>query len=80
MKNILPLLVSSAFVIVFSVAIAADGDFEKADADTDGKLTFEEGRAVHSDWTEEAFNELDEDEDGTLSKEEHDAAMAAKSD
>lgn len=75
MKNYLAILAAAGFVFASSAAIAATGDFEKADANADGELTLEEGMTVHSDWTEDAFQALDTDANGTLSKQEYDAKM-----
>ncbi len=78
MKKLLTALAVASLASVSSLAYAAEGDFAKADADANGELTFEEGVAVHSDWTQEAFNELDTDGNGSLSQAEYDAAMMKK--
>jgi len=74
MKNYLAVLSTAGFLFASTAAIAATGDFEKADANADGELTLEEGMVVHSDWTEDAFKALDTDANGTVSKQEYDAA------
>lgn len=50
--------------------------FKKADANADGKLTFEELKAVKADATEEKFKKMDANADGSVSLEEFTAAKA----
>lgn len=59
-----------------TAAFAAEGDFEKLDADADGQVTLQEAQAMHADWTAEAFQSLDADSNGALSKEEYEAATS----
>ena len=51
-------------------ALAADGDFMKADADTDGALSYQEVLAVMPGVTAEQFKAADADGNGTLSQAE----------
>lgn len=47
MKNYLAMMSAAGFLLAFSTASAAAGDFGKADADSTGELTLEEGMVVH---------------------------------
>jgi Ca2+-binding EF-hand superfamily protein len=51
---------------------------QKADADKDGKLTFEEIAAVAPDFTRERFDALDRNGDGVLSPADRDASAGAR--
>jgi hypothetical protein len=66
-----------ATLMVSSAAIAATGDFNKIDANADGKITIEEGMKMHPDWTAEAFKSLDADADGSLNELEYETALTA---
>ena len=65
-------LCAIAFAGLFasSAALAAEGDFAKADSDTDGALTMQEAQAAMPDITAEQFNAADADGSGSLSAEE----------
>jgi PRC-barrel domain len=54
-----------------SLAFAANADFTKMDANVDGKLSFDEIKMMHPDWTMEAFKLFDTDGDTALNEEEH---------
>ena len=65
------------FVIIsFSGPLAAADEqkghvcFRKIDANRDGKVTFEEFKAVFGD-NREKFNQIDQDQDGKLSHDEY---------
>lgn len=75
MKRSLIALISGGMLALSSAAMAAEGDFDAVDADSDGQLTIQEVMAVDSGWTEAAFNEVDADGNGTISKTEYEAAM-----
>lgn len=47
------------------------------DADGDGNVTFEEAQASHPDLTQDAFNEMDANQDGVLDQDEITAAVSA---
>ena len=53
-----------------TAALAAEGDFAKADVNTDGALTMEEAVAAMPDLTAEQFNAADADQNGSLSEDE----------
>ena len=74
MKKFAITLAAVSAVALSSSAFAADGDFEKLDADKDGQLTMEQGKVMHTDWTDDAFKSVDTDKNGSLSKEEYEAA------
>ena len=67
----------AATLLLSSAAFAATGDFGKIDANTDGKITLEEGMKLHPDWTAEAFKSLDTNADGFLNDLEYEAAVTA---
>ena len=62
---------------VSGIATAATGDFAKIDANTDGKITLEEGMKMHPDWTAETFKKLDANADGSLNELEYQTAITA---
>ncbi len=66
-----------ATLMVSSAAIAATGDFAKIDTNADGKITLEEGKKLHPDWTAEAFKSLDTNIDGSLNELEYETAVTA---
>lgn len=66
-----------ATMLVSSAALAATGDFNKIDANGDGKITLEEGMKLHPDWTAAAFKSLDTNADGSLNQLEYEAAVTA---
>lgn len=81
MKTIAKLIAISSAVAFGSAAFAGEhAKFGKVDANGDGQVTFEEGKAVHTDWTQDAFNGLDADQNGTLNEAEYKAAMKAGGD
>ena len=79
MKNPITAIALAAILTTSTAAIAASDDFAKVDANADGMVTLEEGMAMHSDWTDDAFKALDIDGNGSLSAEEY-AAAASDSD
>ena len=64
-----------ATLLLSSAAFAATGDFSKIDANADGKITLEEGKTLHPDWTAEAFKALDTNADGSLNELEYETAV-----
>ena len=68
-----PLAIVFATAFLSTAAIAAEGDFVKADADTDGALTYQEVLALMPDMTAEQFKAADGDGNGTLSQAEFEA-------
>lgn len=72
MAKLLSLLTVAGFLFATPV-LAASEDFEKADADGDGKLTMEEAAVSMPDLTQEQFESADVDGDGMLSLEEFEA-------
>jgi hypothetical protein len=66
-----------ATLLLSSAAFAATGDFTKIDANTDGKITLEEGMKLHPEWTAESFKALDTNADGTLNELEYETAVTA---
>jgi PRC-barrel domain/EF hand len=72
-SNRIVTLISSVFLA--SSAYAATGDFGKIDANADGKITLEEGLALHPDWTSSAFKSLDTNADGFLNQQEYETAL-----
>lgn len=66
-----------ATLLLSSAAIAATGDFNKIDANADGKITMDEGMKMHPDWTAEAFKSLDTNTDGALNELEYETALTA---
>src|SRR3990170_9037371 len=66
-----------ATLLLSSAVFAATGDFGKIDANTDGKITLEEGMKLHPDWTAEAFKALDTNADGFLNELEYETAVTA---
>jgi hypothetical protein len=66
-----------ATLMVSSAAIAATGDFAKIDANGDGKITLEEGKKLHPEWTAEIFKSLDTNVDGSLNELEYETAVTA---
>ncbi|NNE24249.1 MAG: hypothetical protein HKN11_16745 [Rhizobiales bacterium] len=77
MKRILAVIASGAMLSVSASALAASSDFGKVDANADGKITFEEGVVVHTDWTDVKFKEVDTNADGSLTEMEYNAAISA---
>jgi hypothetical protein len=69
-------LAAVAFMASSSIALAAGEDFTKADANADGMITLEEGRALHADWTAESFKALDTNADGSLNQMEYETAAS----
>ncbi|MGI9415683.1 MAG: hypothetical protein ACR2PM_18550 [Hyphomicrobiales bacterium] len=71
MKNLFLSLALLGFAVgSSSQVIAAEMDFDKVDANTDGSLTFEEVAAAMPNMTEDQFKAADADGDGVLSKPE----------
>ena len=66
-----------ATLLLSSAVFAATGDFGKIDANTDGKITLEEGMKLHPEWTAESFKALDTNADGTLNELEYETAVTA---
>ena len=66
-----------ATLLLSSAAFAATGDFGKIDANTDGKITLEEGMKLHPEWTAESFKALDTNADGSLNELEYETAVTA---
>jgi Ca2+-binding EF-hand superfamily protein len=76
MKRTTAFVTAIVGALAFSIpAIAAEGDFVKVDKDGNGQVSFDEGKAMHPDWTEAAFKTLDTDGSGTLSQQEYDVAL-----
>jgi hypothetical protein len=67
----------AATLLLSSAAFAATGDFSKIDANTDGKITLEEGMKLHPEWTAASFKALDTNADGALNQQEYETAMTA---
>lgn len=65
----------AATLLLSSAAFAATGDFGKIDANSDGKITLEEGMKLHPDWTAAAFKSLDTNADGFLNELEYETAV-----
>ncbi len=77
MKKSMIIGVLAASLSVSWAALAATGDFTKIDANTDGKITLEEGMKMHPEWNAEAFKKLDTNADGSLNELEYEAAVTA---
>jgi hypothetical protein len=76
MKKQKVFLAAIALMASSSIALAA-GDFTKADANADGMITLEEGRALHADWTADSFKALDTNADGSLNQTEYETAVSS---
>jgi hypothetical protein len=76
MKKEKAYLAAIALMASSSLALAAGEDFTKADANGDGMITLEEGRALHADWTAETFKSLDTNADGSLNQMEYETAAS----
>lgn len=57
------------------LVVGPDEGIEATDLEA-GKVSFEEGKAVHSDWTQDAYASLDAD--GSLSRTEYQVAVNAQ--
>ncbi len=68
-----PVAIAFATAFLSTAAFAAEGDFAKADADTDGSLTYQEVLAIMPDMTADQFKAADADGNGTLSQAEFEA-------
>jgi hypothetical protein len=77
MKKPMIIVAFIASLSVSGIAMAATGDFAKIDANTDGKITLEEGMKMHPEWTAEAFKKLDTNADGSLNALEYETAVTA---
>ncbi len=64
-----------AALFVSTAAYAGSDNFDKADANGDGRVTFEELVAAMPGVTEDKFKAADTNGDGALSSEEYAAAM-----
>lgn len=64
------LAIAAATAFLSTTAVAAEGDFMKADQDTDGALSYQEVMAVMPGMTADQFKAADADGNGVLSKEE----------
>jgi len=62
--------VACATAFLSTAAFAAEGDFAKADQDTDGALSYQEVLSVMPSLTAEQFKAADADGSGTLSQAE----------
>lgn len=72
-------IIAAATMATAGVAVAAtSADFKTVDADGNGQISWTEGKAVHPEWTQEAFDSLDKDKSGSLSMEEYQAASTDK--
>ena len=60
--------IALAAAFVSTAAVAAEGDFAKADQDTDGALTYHEVLAVMPAMTADQFKAADVNGNGTLSQ------------
>ena len=69
-----PVAIVFATAFLSTAAFAAEGDFVKADVDTDGALTYQEVLALMPDMTADQFKAADGDGNGTLSQAEFEAA------
>ncbi|MGI9355269.1 MAG: hypothetical protein ACR2PF_08955 [Rhizobiaceae bacterium] len=69
-----PIAIAFATAFLSTAAFAAEGDFAKADTDTDGSLSYQEVLALMPDMTADQFKAADADGNGTLSQAEFDAA------
>ena len=69
-----PIAIAFATAFLSTAAFAAEGDFAKADTDTDGTLSYQEVLALMPDMTADQFKAADADGNGTLSQAEFDAA------
>lgn len=77
MTNPSHIVVLAANLLLSSTAFAATGDFNKIDTNGDGKVTLEESKKLHPDWTAGAFKALDTNADGTLNELEYETAVTA---
>ena len=68
-----PLALVFAASLFSASAMAAEGDFAKADQNTDGALTYDEVIAVMPAMTSDQFKAADADGNGTLSQAEFEA-------
>ena len=75
MNKTLAALISAGFLTLSATAFAAEGDFDAVDVNSDGQLTMEELTQADNGWTETAFQQADADGNGTISKQEYEAAM-----
>jgi hypothetical protein len=60
MKRSLIALISGGMLALSSAALAAEGDFDAVDANSDGELTIQEVMAVDSGWTEAKVVHVDD--------------------
>ena len=67
----------AATLLLSTAALAATGDFNKIDANADGKITLEEGMKLHPDWNDSAFKAIDTNADGSLNELEYETAVTA---
>jgi hypothetical protein len=65
----------AAALLLSPAAFAATGDFNKIDANADGKITLDEGMKLHPEWTAATFKSLDTNADGALNELEYETAM-----
>ena len=68
-----PLALVFAAALMTAPAMAAEGDFARADQNTDGALTYDEVIAVMPAMTADQFKAADADGNGTLSQTEFEA-------
>lgn len=68
-----PAAVVFATAFLSTVAFAAEGDFARADQDTDGALSYQEVLAIMPTMTADQFKAADGDGNGTLSQTEFEA-------
>ena len=64
-----------ALALIVPMTVYAD-DFSKLDSNGDGKISLEEGMAVHPEWNTVAFKALDKDGNGFLDKAELQSVVA----
>ena len=65
--------VACATALLSTAALAAEGDFTKADQDTDGALSYQEVLSVMPTLTADQFKAADADGNGSLSQAEFEA-------
>ena len=68
-----PVAIAFATALLSTAAIAAEGDFTRADTNTDGALTYQEVLAIMPGMTTDQFRAADSDGNGTLSQTEFEA-------
>lgn len=74
-KMLIPL---AALILFAGPALAASPTFDDVDEDDNDLITLVEAQAANDGWTEETFQEADQDDDAALDEAEYDAAIESR--